>query len=117
MMSDQTEDNSDTSEQETPSVISWWVRDNVDRDIDDDRAIVLQPMRGEEIDTDLGPYVIEFSSNVAMRFFYQEKLDEVIKYLNGKYEAEFGVVSLRDLDDSPSEPTERDRDLQQDETF
>ena len=104
-MSDQVKDNADSND-EMPSMISWWVRDNVDRDIDEDRAIVLQPMRGEAIATDLGPYVLEFSSNVAMRFFYQDKLDEIIKYLNGKYHAEFGVVSLRDLDDETNDSSE-----------
>ena len=97
-----------TQEDETPGFVTWWILDNETRPIDEDRTIVLQPMRDGEIVTELGPFAIEFSSNMAMRFFYQESLDDLIAYLNREYHVSFGEISLRGLEEE--QEFERDHD-------
>ena len=100
---------------ETPVVLTWWIRDNETRPIDESRSIVLQPVRDGEIVTEIGPYALEFSSNVAMRFFYQESLDDLITYLDEKYHASFGEVSLSALEETQDDAQDTDDDIDDNE--
>lgn len=73
---------SKAKDNEVPAYVTWWLKDNESREIDEDRCIVLQAMHGDDIDYETGPYVIEFAEPVAMRFFYANGLDRLIAKLN-----------------------------------
>lgn len=80
---------------------TWWVNKDGDRVVDEDRAFVLQPMRGDEIATDIGPYVIQFESpELKAAFNDGGGLDKLADYLESGYDGvKFSPLTLRSFDD------------------
>ena len=80
---------------------TWWIRDDEDRAVDESRAFVLQPMRGDEIASEIGPYVIQFKSPELRAAFEQGGgLDKLADYLDSGHEGvKFFPLTMRDLDE------------------
>jgi hypothetical protein len=92
--------NTTSNNTNTVDFVSWWINDNPQRDINEDTCIVLQAMIGDEINYDLGPYAIEFTSPDSMRFFYANGLDQIVRHLEDTHEGvRFETVSLSDYTD------------------
>ncbi len=41
----------------------FWLADNPDYEIKEDRTVILQPMKNGTVVVELGPYILEFDSN------------------------------------------------------
>lgn len=80
---------------------TWWIRDDEDRTVDESRAFVLQPMRGDEIASEIGPYVIQFKSPELRAAFEQGGgLDKLADYLETGYEGvKFCPLTMRSFDE------------------
>ena len=85
------------SPEEAPKSISWWIRNNPTRQINEDTTIILQAMRGEDIAYDIGPYAIEFESQDDRDTFYVNAIGDLVRHLHENHPGvDFYPITLRD---------------------
>ena len=76
---------------------TFFIKDNPDYNVKEDKSIVLQAMHGDDINYDVGPFVIEFATNEERNDFYvSDELKESITHLNKKYNTDFRPITARD---------------------
>lgn len=63
---------------------AWWMKNNWEKPIDDERTIVLQAMRGDDIAYEVGPYAIEFDTPEMKQTFWENGLADLVEALEAK---------------------------------
>lgn len=65
---------------------AWWMKDNWSYPVDDDRTLVFQAMRGDEIAYDVGPYAIEFATPEKKQIFCEndQAMTDLVKVLEAR---------------------------------
>lgn len=77
---------------------TWWINGNEEREIDPDRAIILQAMRGDDIAIDVGPFVIQFDNGEDRdRFYLSDGMSKLVQSLRSQHDG----VDFQPINDVP----------------
>lgn len=76
----------------------FWLRNEPDAPIDERVCIIFQAMKGDSIDTELGPFVVMFAHPDLVEMFREDGYDELVHTLNEEYApTEFREVSMEGI--------------------
>jgi hypothetical protein len=87
----------------TEQFTMFLLNENPKARIDQERSIVLQPMRDDNIVYSIGPFVIAFDSIEHRNQFFEDGLEEFTEKLDSKYKVNFLPISMNEASNRPED--------------